>query len=159
AVMSAYASAAEPAVTTSAPYCSSASLIAAVDYGDGSGVMPLALNGNAFSLSHEYPDEGGYTVTVIVTDGEGAEGVASVQVEVRLRFPTLPGMNLPARDLNGDGRADDMNGNGRLDFADVVLLFIHLQSPEVQSDAELFDLNSNGRVDTADVIFLFRTLV
>lgn len=136
-----------------------ASLTASVDYGDGSGVMPLALNGDTFSLSHEYPDEGAYTVTVTVTDSDGAEGMASVWVEVRLRFPTLPGMNSPARDLSGDGRAEDLNGNGRLDFADVVLLFRHLQSPEVQSDAELFDFNGNGRVDTADVIVLFKTLV
>jgi DNA/RNA endonuclease G (NUC1) len=41
---------------------------ATVDYGDGSGVQPLALVGNSFSLGHRYADNGTYTVTVTVSE-------------------------------------------------------------------------------------------
>src|SRR5687767_7159922 len=43
---------------------------ATVDYGDGSGVGPLALTGKTFSLSHTYAGAGTYTVTVRVTDDD-----------------------------------------------------------------------------------------
>jgi probable HAF family extracellular repeat protein len=41
---------------------------ASVNYGDGSAVLPLTLNGKSFSLSHMYPTAGTFTVTVSVTD-------------------------------------------------------------------------------------------
>ena len=51
----------------------STSWTATVDYGDGSGVQPLALNSNkTFTLSHIYADDGAYTVRVNVTDNPGA---------------------------------------------------------------------------------------
>ncbi len=43
---------------------------ATVDYGDGSGELPLALNGMQFSLSHTYAAAGTFTVTVRVGDGD-----------------------------------------------------------------------------------------
>jgi hypothetical protein len=52
----------------------SSSWTATVDYGDGSGVQSLALNGNTFALSHLYDDDGIYTITVSVTDNQGASG-------------------------------------------------------------------------------------
>ena len=70
-------------------------------------------------------------------------------------FPTLPGMTSPARDLDGDGLADDVNGNGRLDFADIVVFFENIDSPEVQDNASAFDFNGNGAADLADVTALF----
>ena len=85
---------------------------ATVNYGDGSGVQPLTLSGNAFGLSHVYSDAGSYTVTVTVTDGSVAVGSDTVQVQVT--FVTLPGLSAPAQDLDGDGRAEDVNGNGQL---------------------------------------------
>ena len=41
---------------------------ATVDYGDGSGVQPLAALGSTFNLSHTYTTPGAKTVTVKVTD-------------------------------------------------------------------------------------------
>jgi len=49
---------------------SSMAWTATVDYGDGSGTVPLALEDHAFSLGHTYADNGVYTVTVIVTNAE-----------------------------------------------------------------------------------------
>lgn len=130
---------------------------ATVDYGDGSGVQPLTVSGNTFALSHVFADAGIYTATVEVTDGSGARGSDALQVQVT--FPTLPGMNAPARDLDGDGHAEDVNGNGKLDFADILTLFTHMNSPEVQNNAADFDYNSNGLVDMADIIALFDMMI
>ena len=130
---------------------------ATVDYGDGSGVQPLTVSGNTFALSHVFADAGIYTVTVEVTDGSGAIGPDALQVQVT--FPTLPGMSAPAQDLDGDARAEDINGNGELDFADLLTLFTHMNSPEVQNNAVDFDYNSNGLVDMADIIALFDMMI
>ena len=99
---------------------------ATVDYGDGSGVLPLTLSGNTFNLTYVYAQAG---------------------------------MNSPAQDLDGDGHAEDVNGNGRLDFADIVALFEHMDSPQVQNNQSAFDFNDNGRMDMADIIALFDMLV
>jgi len=55
---------------------------ATVDYGDGTGVLPLALNPDkSFALSHTYADDGVFTVTVRVDDGSGVGlDVATVTV-------------------------------------------------------------------------------
>ncbi len=56
---------------------------ATVDYGDGSGPQPLTLNADkTFALSHAYPTEGSYAVTVTVTDSAGANGSDSLTVVV-----------------------------------------------------------------------------
>jgi choice-of-anchor A domain-containing protein len=55
---------------------------ATVDYGDGSGVQPLALNGKAFVLAHTYTAVGTYSVSIAVMDDDGAIGYATVQVVV-----------------------------------------------------------------------------
>ncbi len=61
----------------------STSWTATVDYGDGSGAQPLALNPDkTFSLGHTYADNGSYTVTVSVTDNQGATGTDTVAVTV-----------------------------------------------------------------------------
>src|SRR5205085_4859094 len=41
---------------------------ATVNYGDGSGVQPLALSGKTFALAHQYNGFGTFTVTVAITD-------------------------------------------------------------------------------------------
>ncbi len=132
---------------------------ATVDYGDGSGVQPLTLTGTTFALSHDYSARGVFVVSVNVTDSLGAVGTATTQVEVLAVYPTLPGMSAPAQELDGDGTAEDLNGNSRLDFADIVALFDHMDSPEVQGDIAAFDFNGNGLLDMADLLTLFDLLI
>lgn len=55
---------------------------ATVDYGDGSGTQPLSLDGMNFSLNHTYATANTYTVTVAVTDNQGAIGTGSATVIV-----------------------------------------------------------------------------
>jgi hypothetical protein len=58
---------------------------AAVRYGDGTGWMHLALNGNHFVLEHSFPGATvphTYTVTVVVTDNHGVSGYASISVTI-----------------------------------------------------------------------------
>jgi hypothetical protein len=58
---------------------------AAVRYGDGTGWMPLTLNGNHFVLEHVYPAKPtphAYTVTVVVTDNHGVSGYTSISVTI-----------------------------------------------------------------------------
>ncbi len=54
---------------------------ATVDYGDGSGVRPLALSGRTFGLRHTYERAGTFTVLVRVADGD-ATGSRSATVIV-----------------------------------------------------------------------------
>jgi hypothetical protein len=63
---------------------------ATVDYGDGTGSMPLVLAPNkAFSLSHQYTNDGVFTVTVTVSDGEGGSGTDQIAVKVYNVLPTV----------------------------------------------------------------------
>jgi hypothetical protein len=57
---------------------------ATVDYGDGSGGRALTLTGSSFLLEHTYGTAGTYTVTVSVTDNEGASGSGTLAVTVRM---------------------------------------------------------------------------
>jgi hypothetical protein len=71
---------------------------ATVDYGDGSGSTPLALNPDkTFSLAHAYGDNGTFTVTVTVTDDDGGVGTDTVTVTVR---NVAPGVTGPTFTLN-----------------------------------------------------------
>ncbi len=57
---------------------------ATVNYGDGSGNQPLTLNADkTFNFSHAYPTAGSYTITVAVTDDDGATGSFSQAVTVK----------------------------------------------------------------------------
>jgi HD-GYP domain-containing protein (c-di-GMP phosphodiesterase class II) len=59
---------------------------ATVDWGDGKGAHPLALNGTSFTLSHNYGILvlGNFKVTVTITDDDGASASASSTVSVIL---------------------------------------------------------------------------
>ena len=56
---------------------------ATVNYGDGSGTQALALSGETFQLSHVYRAVGTYSITVTVTDDDGAAGVGQATVIVQ----------------------------------------------------------------------------
>lgn len=70
----------------------------------------------------------------------------------------LPSSTSAPRDKDGDGRYEDVNGNDRIDFADVVLLFNHLDWVAVNEPVAAFDFNRNDRIDFADVVELFNGL-
>lgn len=75
---------------------------ATVDYGDGSGVQPLALSGTSFALNHTYADSGSYTITVNVTDDEGDSGSDTTTVIVSdATAPTASPTQSPAANANG----------------------------------------------------------
>ncbi len=110
----------------------------AVDYGDGSGIQPLALNpGKTFSLAHTYQLAGTFTVEVCISDDDGGTGCAQAQVNYSQNRPPVadPGgpysvregriiwlnaskssdpdidLNLTYEwDLDGDGDFDDDSG-------------------------------------------------
>jgi large repetitive protein len=67
----------------------STSWTATVDYGDGLGAQPLSLSGANFSLSHLYPDNGTYWITVTATDNQGRTGSNQIQVTVNNVAPTV----------------------------------------------------------------------
>jgi hypothetical protein len=56
---------------------------ASVDYGDGSGAQPLALNPDkTFALNHTYTTAGNYTVAVTINDSQGGQGRGFFAVQV-----------------------------------------------------------------------------
>lgn len=62
---------------------------ATVDYGDGSGVQPLALAGKSFTLGHTYADNGAFTVTVTVRDADGGVGTMTAVANVSNVAPVV----------------------------------------------------------------------
>ena len=62
---------------------------ASADYGDGSGVQALLLNGQTFSLSHTYADNGIYTVIVTVENADGLSGSGTSTVTVSNVAPVV----------------------------------------------------------------------
>ncbi|HQJ87801.1 MAG TPA: C1 family peptidase [Methanoregulaceae archaeon] len=123
------------------------------------------------------PDDQGTLVLVLSGDGASFEGhsySADMQRQADLSgrrvaatpgpTPTVtttpsvrafPSANCTPRDVNGDGRYEDINGNGRTDFADVVLLFNHLDWCCANQPVCCFDFNRNGRMDFGDVVTLY----
>jgi hypothetical protein len=80
---------------------------ATVDYGDQSGAQTLPLSGMNFSLSHQYIDEGTYTVTVKVTDNQGATGTGTATVTVNNATPSVGAITVssPVIQVNGSTTA------------------------------------------------------
>lgn len=69
-----------------------------VDYGDGKGIQPLPLNADkTFTLSHQYKEEGQYTVTVTIADNQNASGQTSTTVTVTDVNPTV---SIPSPSVN-----------------------------------------------------------
>src|SRR5262249_6622864 len=58
---------------------------ATVDYGDGSGVQPLKLQGSRFHLQHRYDRAGPFAVTITLRDDDGGVDRQSFTVTVTPR--------------------------------------------------------------------------
>ena len=69
------------------------SFSATVDYGDGSGVRSLPLTNRAFTLRHQYPDNGLFQARVVITDDNGGQGTFTVPVLVLNVAPVF--VNVP----------------------------------------------------------------
>lgn len=84
---------------------------ATVDYGDGSGAQPLALDGTGFSLSHAYAAAGEFTVTVTVTDDDGGASNVTAVVTVATPAQGLNGLSSQVNALVSAGALGGGNGN------------------------------------------------
>jgi len=82
---------------------------ATVNYGDGSATQALALSGKTFQLSHVYGTVGTYSVTVTVTDDDGAAGVGQATVVI------LP-PPLSVGKVTGGGAINVAGGSGTFGF-------------------------------------------
>src|SRR5262249_11379348 len=65
----------------------STSWTATVDYGDGTGVRPLPLDGPSFLLNHAYTSSGRYPIVVCITDDHGATSCGALAVVVAAPSP------------------------------------------------------------------------
>ncbi|HEX2202511.1 MAG TPA: DNA/RNA non-specific endonuclease [Longimicrobium sp.] len=85
---------------------------ATVDYGDGSGAQPLALEGQSFSLRHTYAAPGTYTVEVTVRDDDGDASTRTAVVTVLSAGQAIGNLQAQVSALAGTighGNANAMN--------------------------------------------------
>ncbi|MEM1067314.1 MAG: PKD domain-containing protein, partial [Planctomycetota bacterium] len=102
--------------------------LSTVDYGDGTGVQPLAVDslGN-FTLSHQYTDNGEFTVTVTIRNDIGTIQAQSFDVFVENVDPTITtnsdsvrvdeGQTASVSGVFGDAGSDELEVTA--DFGDV----------------------------------------
>lgn len=129
---------------------------ATVDYGDGSGAQPLALNGNGFSLSHRYAAAGTFTVTVRVTDDDGAEGVRTATVVVQSPEQAVGALAASVSAL-GLSRGETVSLNAKLRAAEASLQRGQDATAVNQLNAfinEVQAMAGSGRMSAADAAAL-----
>ena len=68
---------------------------ATVDYGDGAGAQPVTVSGGAVALSHRYPQQGSFPVTVTVTDDDGGSDSETLTVTVANAAPVVGQITAP----------------------------------------------------------------
>lgn len=109
---------------------------ATVDYGDGSGRVPLTLSANkTYNLSHTYTYNGSYTVTVTITDKDG--GIASDTLIVTVAIVNLPPAAVSAGGpyTVAEGSSVQLNGSG--------------SDPEGKPLTFAWDMNNDGTFEAA----------
>ena len=110
---------------------------ATVDYGDGSGPQPLALDGHGFVLNHTYAGAGGYRVIVTVDDGNGGVGVGGMNVWVE--DWSAPNVSVVMPELIREG--------------ETVTLLASLANDLDANDTHMFDWHGDGVLDGDSLSF------
>ena len=127
---------------------------ATVDYGDGTGVRPLALAGNAFTLGHAYATAGTFTVTVRVTDDDGDTGTRTATVVVQTAAQGAQGIQAMVNGLVGNGTLTSGEGNAlnaTLDAAKAALERDRPSAPNLMNAFinQVLALQGSGRLSPA----------
>lgn len=132
---------------------------AAVNYGDGSGVGPLALAGKGFTLSHTYASAGSFTVAVDVSDDD-ATSTQTASVTVLSHTQAVQNATALVNGLIAGGTLSAGNGNSLLaklaaaeksiGYGNTIAGASQLQSLLNELDAMI----QSGRVAAADVAAL-----
>ena len=137
-----------------------------MDYGDGLGERPLALDPDGiFDLNHVYSAAGSYSVTVAVTDDDGDKGIDTVPVTVitaeqavQDMVDTVEEFNLQSgidssldAKLEAAVRAlDDLNENN--DVAAINALEAFVRAVEAQRGRALTDEQAERLIEMAQTI-------
>jgi DNA/RNA endonuclease G (NUC1) len=128
---------------------------ATVDYGDGSGAQPLALDGNGFSLSHGYTAAGTFTVTVRVTDDDGAQGVRTATVTVQSPAQAIDGLSDQLAGKVSRGEAASLNAKLRAAEASLARGQAHTAVNQIEAFVnEVQAMEASGRMSAADAAAL-----
>ncbi|MBW3571744.1 MAG: DNA/RNA non-specific endonuclease [Gemmatimonadetes bacterium] len=133
---------------------------ATVDYGDGSGARPLALAGTGFALSHRYAAAGTFTVTVRVTDDDGAAGVRTATVVVQSPAQAVEALAGDVDGLAADGaiaRGAAVSLNAKLRAAGASLARGDRATAVNQLEAFVHEVRAmadSGRIPAADAAAL-----
>jgi hypothetical protein len=134
-----------------------------VNYGDGSGVAPLALAGFGFSLTHTYSTAGTFTVTVRVNDDDGST-TRTQTIVVLTAAAALDSVAAQVRRLVSSGAVSPGNGTSllaKIDAAATSLAKGNVTPTLGQLQAllnEIDAMEASGRLTTGDATAL-RTLV
>jgi len=127
---------------------------ATVDYGDGSGVRPLALAGNGFSLSHAYATAGTFTVTVRVTDDDGDTGTRTAVVVVQTATQGTQGIQGMVSGMVANGTLASGDANGLNATLEAARTSIERDRPSAANQLNAFinqvqALQGSGRINQA----------
>jgi probable HAF family extracellular repeat protein len=129
---------------------------ATVDYGDSSGVQPLALSDKSFTLSHLYTAAGTYEVTVSVSDDDGDSGLGQAAVKVLTPQQAIQAVSSTIGDLVASGAVDPGEATSlkaKLNAAIQQLDWGNLESSTNQLEAFLHEmqaLTSSSRLSPGD---------
>jgi PKD repeat protein len=97
---------------------------ATVDYGDGSGELPLALaDDKTFQLQHVYAENGDYSATIKVIDKDGATGAGTLLVHVANVAPAISSLSNSADEIGDADPGEAISISSA--FTDVGILDTH----------------------------------